>query len=73
MPQPEARAGAPEPYEFPVLMDPTPRETALAPSGADDETLAMRLDLGSLDVDAATTPSWSTVGDDPLIVGDELQ
>ena len=54
-------------------MDPTPRETAVAPSGADDETLAMRLDLGSLDVDAATTPSWSTVGDDPLIVGDELQ
>jgi len=35
--------------------------------------MAMRLDLGALDVEAATTPSWSTAGDDPLIVGDELQ
>jgi hypothetical protein len=36
----------------------------------------MHLDLGTFDpgtLDAATTPSWSTVGDDPLIVGDELQ
>src|SRR4051794_23832373 len=79
LPQPEARPDdAPAPYESPVLMDPTPREGALAPSGADDQTLAMRLDLGSLemsslDVETATTPSWSTVGDDPLIVGDELQ
>jgi hypothetical protein len=30
----------------------------------------MRLDL---DIDTATTPSWSAAGDDPLIVGDELQ
>jgi hypothetical protein len=61
------------PYEFPALIDPTPRESAFAPSGVNDETLAMRLDLGSLDVDTATAPSWSMVGDDPLIVGDELQ
>src|SRR3954453_4337727 len=73
LPQPDGRTGKPEPYEFPPLIDPTPRETAFAPSAAGDETLAMRFDLGSLDVDTATTPSWSTVGDDPLIVGDELQ
>ena len=58
---------------LPPMIDPTPRDIASPPSGVDDETVAMRLDLGSLDVDAATTPSWSTVGDDPLIVGDELQ
>jgi hypothetical protein len=94
LPQPEALSSdAPAPYEFPALMDPTPRETSIATSGAGDETLAMRLDLGSVgrgsldtgsrdmgsrdtgsrDVDTATTPMWSTVGDDPLIVGDELQ
>jgi hypothetical protein len=38
-----------------------------------DETAIMRLDLGALDADGATTPSWSPAGDDPLIVGDELQ
>ena len=43
-------------------------------SNVDDETEAMmRLDLGSLDVESATTPIWSAAGDDPLIVGDELQ
>jgi hypothetical protein len=43
-------------------------------SSTDDETEAMmRLDLGSLDVESATTPLWSAAGDDPLIVGDELQ
>ena len=43
-------------------------------SNADDETEAiMRLDLGSLDVESATKPIWSASGDDPLIVGDELQ
>ncbi|HEY4610258.1 MAG TPA: DivIVA domain-containing protein [Ilumatobacteraceae bacterium] len=74
LPQPEAPSDdAAAPYEFPALIDPTPRETSFAQSGADDETQAMRLDLGSLDVDTATTPAWSTVGDDPLIVGDELQ
>ncbi|HZX54252.1 MAG TPA: DivIVA domain-containing protein [Ilumatobacteraceae bacterium] len=61
------------PYEFPALIDPTPRESAFAPSGIDEEAVAMRLDLGSLDVGRATAPSWSMVGDDPLIVGDELQ
>jgi len=69
----EHPAEAPAPPAFQPLMDPTPRDTTAPPSTADDETVAMRLDLGSLDVEAATTPSWSTVGDDPLIVGDELQ
>jgi len=73
--QPDDQAAA---YEFQPLMDPTPRDIGSAPSTANDETMAMHLDLGTfdpgpLDVSAATTPSWSTVGDDPLIVGDELQ
>jgi len=62
----------PAPPAYETGIDPTPREIG-SPSSTDDETLAMRLDLGSLDVEAATTPSWSTAGDDPLIVGDELQ
>jgi len=69
----EQPPAAPDPPGLPPLMDPTPREAASPASTADDETMAMRLDLGSLDVEAATTPSWSTAGDDPLIVGDELQ
>jgi len=69
----EQPPAAPPPPVLPPLMDPTPREVASPDSTADDETMAMRLDLGSLDVEAATTPSWSTAGDDPLIVGDELQ
>ena len=69
----EQAPAAPAPPGFPPLMDPTPRETGSPASNADDETMAMRLDLGALDVEAATTPSWSTAGDDPLIVGDELQ
>jgi DivIVA domain-containing protein len=64
----------PEKYEFPSLMDPTPSQMAGTDPQADDENAAMRLDLGSLDVDAATRPSWSQAGDDPLIIGgDELQ
>ena len=52
------------------VIDATPPET-IAPDSADgDETSIMRLDL---DVETATTPSWSASGDDPLIVGDELQ
>ena len=63
-----------EKYEFPSLMDATPAQMAGTESNADDENVAMRLDLGSLDVDAATRPSWSQAGDDPLIIGgDELQ
>jgi len=63
-----------EKYEFPPLMDPTPTQTAGTDPKADEENAAMRLDLGSLDVDAATRPSWSQAGDDPLIIGgDELQ
>ena len=62
-----------EKYEFPSLMDATPSQMAGADSN-DDDDVVMRLDLGSLDVDAATRPSWSQAGDDPLIIGgDELQ
>ncbi len=64
----------PEKYEYPSLIDATPSEMAGTDPKADDENAAMRLDLGSLDVDAATRPSWSQAGDDPLIIGgDELQ
>ena len=63
-----------EKYEFPSLMDATPSQMAGTDSNADDDNVVMRLDLGSLDVDAATRPSWSQAGDDPLISGsDELQ
>ncbi len=41
-----------------------------ADSADADETSIMRLDL---DIEAAPTPGWSASGDDPLIVGDELQ
>jgi DivIVA domain-containing protein len=65
--------GAETPYEYGTLMDATPAEVP-TDSSADDETVAvMRLDLGNLDVDAAAMPLRSTTGDDPLIVGDELQ
>jgi DivIVA domain-containing protein len=61
-----------EKYEFPSLMDATPSQMAGTESKADDDNAVMRLDLGSLD--AATRPSWSQAGDDPLIIGgDELQ
>jgi DivIVA domain-containing protein len=61
-------------YAFDSLIDATPAQMAGTQSGVDDETEAMmRLDLGSLDVESATTPIWSASGDDPLIVGDELQ
>ncbi len=59
-------------YAFDSLIDATPAQMAGVET-AQDETAIMRLDLGALDVDAATTPSWSSAGDDPLIVGDELQ
>ena len=53
---------------------PNSPQTAGTDPKADEENAAMRLDLGSLDVDAATRPSWSQAGDDPLIIGgDELQ
>jgi DivIVA domain-containing protein len=61
-------------YAFDSLIDATPAQMAGTQSSVDDETEAMmRLDLGSLDVESATTPIWSASGDDPLIVGDELQ
>jgi DivIVA domain-containing protein len=56
-----------------VQHDATPAE--IAPTGADglDETEAMmRLDL-DLGREPATTPKWSPSGDDPLILGDDLQ
>jgi hypothetical protein len=62
----------PKPYEFQPLSDATPAHMAGSNPDA-DETLMMHLDLGELDVESATTPSWSAAGDDPLIVGDELQ
>jgi DivIVA domain-containing protein len=63
-----------EKYEFPSLLDSTPAQLAGSDSNDDDDNVVMRLDLGSLDVDAATRPSWSQAGDDPLISGsDELQ
>jgi DivIVA domain-containing protein len=70
-----ATAGADsDQYAFDSLIDATPAQMAGTQSGVDDETEAMmRLDLGSLDVESATTPIWSASGDDPLIVGDELQ
>ena len=62
-----------EDYEFPSFREqPILKISRSIPST--DEGVVMRLDLGSLDVDAATRPSWSQAGDDPLIVGgDELQ
>ncbi|MEP7115866.1 MAG: DivIVA domain-containing protein, partial [Ilumatobacteraceae bacterium] len=58
-------------YAFDSLIDATPAQMAGIDSNGDDETVAaMRLDL---DGESAATPSWSASGDDPLIVGDELQ
>ena len=78
MPLPVAEAAAAhepadsEQYAFDSLIDATPAQMAGVESDQ-DETAMMRLDLGTLEVDSATTPSWSAAGDDPLIVGDELQ
>jgi DivIVA domain-containing protein len=70
----ESAPADPDQYAFDSLIDATPAQMAGTQSNVDDETVAiMRLDLGSLDVDSATTPIWSAAGDDPLIVGDELQ
>lgn len=59
-------------YAFDSLIDATPAQMSGVETDQ-DETAIMRLDLGAIDVDSATTPSWSAAGDDPLIVGDELQ
>jgi DivIVA domain-containing protein len=77
LPVAEAAAGADEPadsdqYAFDSLIDATPAQMAGTETDQ-DETAMMRLDLGRLDVDSAASPSWSAAGDDPLIVGDELQ
>jgi DivIVA domain-containing protein len=55
-----------------ALLDATPAEMASASSDDLDETSLMSLDL-QLDHQPATAPKWSASGDDPLIVGDELQ
>ena len=71
---PAAVEPEPDQYAFDSHIDATPAQMAGTAADADDETEAiMRLDLGSLDVESATTPAWSASGDDPLIVGDELQ
>jgi len=62
-------------YKFDSLIDATPSQMAGTDSNADDETVGvMRLDLGRpLNTDQALKPNWSASGDDPLIVGDEVQ
>ena len=54
------------------LLDSTPAEMASADVDDLDETSMMHFDL-DLDRQPATTPKWSVSGDDPLIIGDELQ
>ncbi|MGZ4679397.1 MAG: DivIVA domain-containing protein [Ilumatobacteraceae bacterium] len=54
------------------LLDATPPEMAAAAPDGLDETSIMSLDL-ELDRQPATAPKWSASGDDPLIIGDELQ
>jgi DivIVA domain-containing protein len=56
-----------------ALLDATPSEMPSAdPDDLDATEAMMRLDL-DLDRQPATTPKWSASGDDPLIIGDELQ
>jgi DivIVA domain-containing protein len=54
------------------ITDMTPAQTNAPESHDLDETSMLRLDL-SLDREPATSPKWSASGDDPLIIGDELQ
>lgn len=64
----------PDQYKFDSLIDATPSQMGGTDPNIDDETVAvMRLDLGPLDTDERLKPNWSAAGDDPLIVGDELQ
>ena len=42
-------------------------------SNADDETVAVDAPRSPSTRRAEDSPMWSTAGDDPLIVGDELQ
>ena len=51
--------------------DPTPSDMPAADPSDTDDTRIMRLDLESVDIDSKMTRSAS--GDDPLIIGDELQ
>jgi hypothetical protein len=52
-----------------AAVDPPAVEATTASDNRADEASVMRLDL---DIQSATTPSWSLAGGDPLI-GDELQ
>ena len=61
----EPSSSADDPDSF---LDSTPAEMASADLDDLDETSMMRLDQQS-----ASTPKWSVSGDDPLIIGDELQ
>lgn len=54
------------------ISDSTPHESIAPESNDLDETGMLRLDL-ALDREPATTSKWSSSGDDPLIIGDELQ
>ena len=80
-PAPEAwspAAGEPADSHEPTLdetapiSDATPHESVAPESNDLDETRMLRLDL-ALDREPATTSKWSASGDDPLIIGDELQ
>ena len=59
--------------DFSSVDDPTPSDMPAADPTDTDDTRIMRLDLESVDIDSRTTPTWSASGDDPLIIGDELQ
>lgn len=59
--------------DFSSVDDPTPSDMPAADPTDTDDTRIMRLDLESMDIDSKTTPTRSTSGDDPLIIGDELQ
>lgn len=64
----------PNQYAFDSFIDATPSQMAGTDSSADDETVAvMRLDLGPPNTEQTSKPIWSAAGDDPLIVGDEVQ
>lgn len=69
---PERDDPFPDQYAFDSLIDATPSQMAGTDNNDDDETVAvMRLDLRP--IDSKDAPLWSAAGDDPLIVGDELQ
>ena len=70
---PDRDEPAPDQYAFDSLIDATPSQMAGTDNndGGDETIPALRLDLRP--IDSADSPLWSAAGDDPLIVGDELQ